>query len=122
MLVSRWAAALLTPPRRCSLLQASGKCNSSAAHPCPVPFPDRCSFCLAGDCGIGTIPSAVDEIKAIYAHFAPLGRRVVTGCIATRHSTCGTPSARYIAEALPVLAAAPGVGAIYTFRLVQPAA
>ena len=74
MLISRWGG-LLTPPRRCSLLQASGKCNSSAAHPCPVPFPDRCSFCLAGDCGIGTIPSAVDEIKAIYAHFAPLGRR-----------------------------------------------
>ena len=101
--------------------EGMGKCNATAARPCPVPFPDRCSFCLAGDCGIATIPGAVDDIRSIYAHFAPLGRQIITGVIATRHSTCGTPSAKYVAATLPVLAAAEGVGALYVFRLVAPA-
>lgn len=101
--------------------EGMGKCNATAAQPCPVPFPNKCSFCLAGDCGISTIPSAVDDIRSIYAHFEPLGRQIVTGAIATRHSSCGTPSAKYVAATLPVLAAADGVGALYVFRLVAPA-
>lgn len=95
--------------------EGAGPCT---AETCDVP--GSCpNACLAGECAEATIPNAPGEIEDMTA-WLPEGRKLQFGLYASRHSTCGTPSIRYVHDLLETAWAQPSIDGTTVYTLQTP--
>jgi hypothetical protein len=75
--------------------------------------------CLAGSCADETVWNVGEEIADLTAAL-PEGRSLKVVFYATGHSSLGTPTPRYVADIMPLIAAQPRVDGIFVYTMKEP--